>query len=116
MERRPQQQTLSIRVSDSLRDFLERSKEVISFGRDETVSISDVAKMLLESAMEDLLDHRLEVAKLSEFPTESLVAIRKKWQGGQPLSRAEWVFLARYIRVRGAEDKPMARIAEISAW
>jgi multidrug efflux pump subunit AcrB len=78
MERKPQQQTLSIRVSDSLREFLERSKQVISAGRGESVSLSDVAKVLLESAREDRLDFRLEVADLQKSPTESLCAIRQK--------------------------------------
>ncbi len=114
MERKPQRQTLSIRISDSLRDSLERSKEVISFGRDDSLSISDVAKILLESAMQDLLDHRLEAAELNQSPTESLVAIRKKWQTQRPLSRAEWTFLAWYVRV-GCDQltaDPLAPAAE----
>ena len=45
-----QQQTLSIRVSESLREFLELAREFITDGRGEAVSISDVAKLLLESA------------------------------------------------------------------
>jgi hypothetical protein len=98
MERKPQQQTLSIRISDSLREFLERSKQVISSGRNESVSTSDVAKILLESAKEDGLNVRLEVAELGEAPTEALIAIRKKWDIGQPRSRAEWIFMAQYIQ------------------
>ena len=97
MDRKPQQQTLSIRVSDALREFLERSKHVISSGRGESVSTSDVAKILLESAKDDRLDVRLQVADLGRKPTESLVEIRKKWEAGQPRSRAEWIFLAQYI-------------------
>jgi hypothetical protein len=55
MERKPQQQTLSILISDALREFLERSRKVISNRRGESVSTSDVAKMLLESAEDDRL-------------------------------------------------------------
>jgi hypothetical protein len=99
MARKPQQQTLSIRISDSLREFLERSKKVIAAGRNDSVSTSDVAKILLESAKDDGLDYRLEVAELGQTPTESLVAIRKKWQIGQPRSRAEWIFTAQYIQI-----------------
>jgi hypothetical protein len=99
VERKPQQQTLSIRISDTLREFLERSKHVLSGGRGESVSISDVAKILLESAKEDRLDFRLEVAELQQDPTASLVAIRRKWQGKQPLTRSEWVFLTQYIQI-----------------
>ena len=47
MERKAQQQTLSIRISDALREYLERAKNVMSSSRGEGVSTSDVAKMLL---------------------------------------------------------------------
>ncbi len=100
MERKPQQQTLSIRISETLREFLERSKQVLSSGgRGESVSTSDVAKMLLESAKEDRLDFRLEVAELQRDPTASLIGIRRKWQGQQPLTRSEWIFLGQYVQV-----------------
>jgi hypothetical protein len=99
MERKAQQQTLSIRISDALREFLERSKQVISSGRGESVSTSDVAKILLESAKDDRLDYRLEVADLQQSPTEALSAIRRKWDAKQDLSRAEWIFLGQYIMV-----------------
>lgn len=114
MARKPQQQTLSIRVSDTLREFLERSKQVISSGRGESVSTSDVAKILLESAKDDRLDDRLEVAALGRKPTESLVALRKKWEIGQSWSRAEWIFVAQYIQIACEElsDDPLAPRAE----
>jgi len=99
MERKPQQQTLSIRISDALREFLERSKQVISNGRGEQVSISDVAKTLLESAKDDRLDFRLEVADLQRAPTQSMWEIRRKWEQKHDLSRAEWIFLSQYIQI-----------------
>jgi len=99
MERKPQLQTLSIRISETLREFLERSKEVLSSGRGEAVSTSDVAKILLESGKDELLDFRLEAADLQQSPTESLWAIRKKSESKQVLSRGEWIFLGQYIQV-----------------
>lgn len=96
---KPQQQTLSIRVSESLREFLELSRQVIANGQGDSVSISDVAKVLLESARADRLDFRLEVAELQQSPTAALGQIRRKWEQQQPLSRAEWVLLAHYIQV-----------------
>jgi hypothetical protein len=99
MDRKPQQQTLSIRISDTLREFLERSKEVLSSARGESVSTSDVAKILLESAKEDRLDFRLEVADLQRNPTAPLVAIGRKWEMKEALARSEWVFLSQYIQV-----------------
>ena len=109
MERKPQQQTLSIRISDTLRDFLEASQGVIADARRESVSISDVAKLLLESAREDRLDFRWEVAELQQTPTESLFRIRRKWEQRNALARAEWVFLAKYIWVACEEisENPM---------
>src|ERR1044071_2581501 len=99
MERKPQQQTLSIRISDTLREFLERTKQVLSNGRGESISTSDVAKILLESAKEDRLDFRLEVAELQGSRPEAMVAIRRKWERQEPLARAEWVFLGQYIQI-----------------
>ncbi len=114
MERKPQQQTLSIRVSDALREFLERSKHVISGVRGESVSTSDVAKILLESAKDDRLDDRLETAELGRQPTESMANILRKWESGHPRSRAEWTFMAQYIQVASEElsEDPMAPGAE----
>ena len=103
MERKPQQQTLSIRVSDGLREFLERAKQVLALGRDESVSTSDVAKMLLESAKDDRLDFRLEVAGLQQDPTASLVAIRRKSEVQHALARAEWVFVGQYVQLATEE-------------
>jgi hypothetical protein len=94
-----QQQTASIRVSNSLREFLERSKDVIARDRGESVSISDVARILLESARNDRLDSRFEVADLQQDPTHALWAIRKKWKKRQALSRAEWILLAHYVQL-----------------
>jgi hypothetical protein len=103
MERKPQQQTLSIRISEALRDYLERAKQVISNGRGEGVSTSDVAKMLLESAKDDRLDYRLEMADLQRDATDAMANIRTKWKRQQGVSRAEWIFLAQYIQI-GCEE------------
>ena len=103
MERKPQQQTLSIRISETLREFLERYKNVLSTGRGEAVSTSDAAKFLLESAKDDPSDFRLEVADLQREATASLSSIREKWEIGQPLSRAEWVFLGQYVQIASEE-------------
>jgi len=78
--RTAQQQTVSIRVSNSLREFLECSKDVIARDRGEPVSISDVARMLIESARSDCLDSRFEMADLQQDPADALWAIRKKWE------------------------------------
>src|SRR5436309_11949545 len=99
MDAKAQQQTLSNRISDTLREFLERAKQVISNGRGESVSTSDVAKILLESAKDDRLDFRLEVAELQQRATEAMWEIRRKWTQEQDLSRAEWLFLSLYIQV-----------------
>src|SRR4051794_17382758 len=72
MQRKPQQQTLSIRIPNTLREFLEQYQQVISNGGRESVSISDVAKNLLESAKDDRLDFRLEAAELLRSSTECL--------------------------------------------
>ena len=48
MHRKAQKQTISIRIPDSFREFLERAKELISSDGGEDVSTSDVAGILLE--------------------------------------------------------------------
>ena len=82
---KPQQQTLSIRVSESLRDFLELSRQVIANDREEPVSISDIAKLLLESAKTDRLDFRLDVAGLDPAtmgPTRKFARQSSSTNGG----------------------------------
>jgi hypothetical protein len=116
MARKPQLQTLSIRISDSLREFLERSKLVISNARGEDVSTSDVAKILLESAKDDRLDFRLEVAELQQAPTKAMWEIRRKWDQHQDLSRAEWILLAQYIQIACEEARTDARVPPPAAF
>jgi len=104
MQRKPQQQTLSIRVSDALRDYLEQVRLVTNNGGPgEPASMSDIAKMLLESARSDHLDHRLEVAEMQQSATEALCSIRRKWEQNQSLSHAEWILIARYVQI-GCEE------------
>jgi hypothetical protein len=81
---------------------------VIARDRGESVSISDVARILLESARNDLMDSRFEVADLQQDPTNALWAIRKKWEERQALSRAEWILLAYYVQVacEGVSENP----------
>src|SRR5581483_7968177 len=100
-----QQQTLSIRVSDSLREFLELAREFITDGRGEAFSISDVAKLLLESARQDRLDFRLEAAELQQSPTASLLHIRRKWEQQQALSGPSGCSLPNTCRSPAKRDR-----------
>jgi len=70
--------------------------------------MSDVARMLIESARSDCLDSRFEVADLQQDPTDALWAIRKKWEKQQALSRAEWILLGHYIQLacEGVSENP----------
>jgi len=97
-DRKSQQQTLSIRVSEEVRAFLERARKQFSDSRGSNVSISDVAKVLLETAIDSRLDDRLETVDLLSDPTAALFAIRKKWEDDQPLTRAEWIVLGHYVQ------------------
>jgi len=94
-EERPlQQQTLSLRISESWHKRIERAKELISAKTGEPVTTSDVAKQFLESARED----RLEVVDLIAEPTETLLQIRRKGEAEHVLSRAEWTVLAYFVQ------------------
>src|SRR5579863_7165227 len=104
MTKEAQQQTLSIRVPDDLRSYLEHAKTVISKALGETVSISEVAKRLLERARTDRIEELIELPELLAQPTESLVVVRRKWEQKQMLARAEWSLLAYYIQ-QGCEHQ-----------
>jgi hypothetical protein len=93
-----QQQTLSVRISEALRQRLERAKKLMTYRTGESVSTSEIAKQLLESARED----RLEVVDLMSEPTKALLEIRRKGEVQQVLSKAEWVVLAHFVQ-RGLE-------------
>ncbi len=97
-DKKSQQQTLSIRVSESVREFLDRARKQFSESRSENMSISDVAKALLESAIENQMDARLETTFLMAEPTDTLLKIRRKWESAQELTRAEWIVLAQYVQ------------------
>jgi hypothetical protein len=107
-ERKPQQHTLSVRISEALQEYLERACGALSNGRGTPVSVSKVAKMLLEQARRDPLDDRLEVAELLGNPTEAMLGIRAKLEQQRDLSRAEWIVLARYVEVgcEGSSQDP----------
>src|SRR5579862_1284103 len=95
----PPQPVISIRVSEALRSRLERLKEMLSNKSGESVTTSEVAKQLLESARED----RLEVAELLANSTEALAAARRKAEAGMSLGRAEWIVLAYHVQ-KGVES------------
>src|SRR6266436_1736727 len=89
-----QQQTLAVRISEALRQRLDRAKKLMSSRTGESVSTSEIAKQFLESARED----RLEVVDLMSEPTKALREIRSKGQAQHLLSKAEWVVLAHFVQ------------------
>lgn len=94
----PQQQVLSIRVSEGLRYRLEHLKRVHLAKTGESLSTSEAARLLLESARDD----RLEFVKLAAEPMKSLLNARRKLESGLPLSQLEWTLIAYYCQL-GAE-------------
>jgi hypothetical protein len=95
----PQQPVISIRISDALRLRLETLRKIMALKTGQTVSTSEAAKQLLESARDD----RLELVNLLAEPTDSLLRIRGKADSGLSLSQAEWTMVAHYCAV-GAES------------
>jgi len=89
-----QQQTLSVRISEALRQRLDRAKNLMSSRTGESVSTSEIAKQFLESARED----RLEVVDLMSEPTKALREIRRKGEAQHLLSKAEWVVLVHFVQ------------------
>jgi len=105
-ENRGQSQTLSLRISEGLRSRLEGIRELMSRRKGESMTTSEVAKQLLEAAG----DEHLEEVNLYKRPTESLLAIRRKVEGGRFLSQAEWGVLAHYVQygMEGAGKNPIS--------
>ncbi len=102
---KPQEQTQSIRVSASLRGFLELSRQVIANGRGDAVSISDIARILLESAKEDRMDFRLESPNCSNRQPLRSGRCDENGSSSSCCPGAEWVFLAQYVQV-ACEELP----------
>lgn len=94
----PQQQVLSIRVTEALRYRLEHLKKMHFLKTGETVSTSEVAKQLLETARDD----RLEFVKLMSDPMKFLLNAQRKMESRLPLSQSEWMLVAYYCQL-GAE-------------
>jgi len=94
MADKPQQQTLSVRISEALRQRLERARQLVVSKSGEGVSTSDIAKQLLESARED----RLEVVDLMAEPTKVLIEIRRKGEADHLLSKPELTVLAYFVQ------------------
>ena len=90
--------TLSLRISEALRNRLEDLRKLTALRKGDNVSTSEIAKRLLESAQHE----RMELVELLGKATESLLEIRRKGEAGQMLSRAEWTLLAYYVQ-RGSE-------------
>jgi hypothetical protein len=99
--------TLSLRISEALRQRLEDIRKLTALRKGQSVSTSEIAKQLLESARGD----RLEVVELLAKPTESMLEIRNKGEAGQMLTRAQWTLLAYFVQ-QGSEafsKNPLSR-------
>ena len=112
---KPQQQVLSVRISEALRQRLKRAKQLVESKTGESVSTSEIAKQLLESARED----RLEVVDLMAEPTKALLEIRRKGEAGHGLSKAEWTVLAHFVQqgfeaFSGDTPNPVSRESTIA--
>jgi hypothetical protein len=93
------QPVISIRISEELRERLDKLKQMMALRSGESVSTSEAANQLLESAKDD----RIEVVGLLLQPTESLLRVRKKLEARLTLSQAEWALIA-YCCTQGAES------------
>jgi len=94
---------LSIRIPVETWEFLDRARRQFSLPGGETLSISDVARLLLEAGAQNRLDDLVEIRDLLEQPTEALLGMRRKWEDDQESSRSEWDVLARHAE-KGCEQ------------
>jgi len=88
-----QQETLSVRIGPALRQRLERMRERVVSETGQSVSISRIAKRVLESVR----NHAVEVADLLAEPTEALSQMQRKREAGVALTTAEWALLVYFV-------------------
>ena len=110
--RNEQRLTLSIRIPAEMWEFLDRALLQFSYSGAETLSISDVARLLLEAGAQNRLDDLVEIRDLLEQPTQALLRMRRKWEDDQEFSRAEWDVLARYAE-KGCEQHGFSSDSEL---
>jgi hypothetical protein len=110
--RNEQGSTLSIRIPPKMWEFLDRERRQFSYPGAETLSISDVARCLLEAAARNRLEDLVEIRDLLEQPTEALLRMRRMWEDDQEFSRAEWDVLARYVE-KGCEQHGFSSDSEL---
>lgn len=91
---KPQQQTLSVRISDAMRRRLESARHLLAKETAAPLSISEVANRFLETAQ----DNNFEASELFSRPTETLLGVRRKWERGQSVSRAELQVFGYYLQ------------------
>jgi hypothetical protein len=95
---KPQQQTLSIRVSESYENSLNcPGKSSLTVG---------AMRCRYRIPQSSFWNRRRRFAWISAWRSElqqsrtlALGQIRRKWERQQPLSRSEWVLLAQYVQV-----------------
>ena len=103
---------LSIRIPVESLERLDRARRQFSLPGSKTLSISDVARLLLEAGAQNRLDDLVEIRHLLEQPTEALLRMRRKWEDDQEFSRAEWSVLARYVE-KGCEQHGFSPDSEL---
>jgi hypothetical protein len=105
--------TLSIRIPVELRERLDRASWQFSDPGAEPLSISEVARRLLESgAQHPRLEHLADIALLREQPTKALLRMRRTWEDNQEFSRSDWELLARYAE-KGCEQHGFSSDSEL---
>jgi hypothetical protein len=106
-------QPCRFRIPVELRERLDRARWQFSNPGSEPLSISEVARRLLESgAQHPRLEHLAEIALLREQPTKALLRMRRKWEDDQDFSRSEWELLARYAE-KGCEQHGFSSDSEL---
>ena len=108
-----QQRTLPVRISERVRKCLARARYAASSERGAASSLSRVAVTLFVPEEHYSPEEQAELFELMKKPTETLVAIRGKWEEKRSLSRPEWMALTYYVQTgcegMGADSGPPSR-------
>ena len=103
-KRSPRHEVISLRLSESRVELLERCRHAFAdeLGRD--VSLSEAAFLALEDRATEM-ERTAARAELLRTPTASLAAIRRQWEARHGLSAPQWDVLADYVRIGADEER-----------
>jgi hypothetical protein len=104
MRKTPRHEVISLRLTETRLELLERYRQTLAGELQRDVSLSEAAFLALEDRATGM-ERVAARAELLKTPSTSLFAIRQQWESQHALSAAQWDVLAEYIRIAVEQDR-----------